>query len=214
MTKTFDGRTPIRVLLVDDSYLVRMGVASLLALATDIAVVGEAVDGLQALELYRTLRPDVVVADLKMPNFDGVQLLNALKKETPAPRVLVLTQYEGDESIHGALAAGALGYVMKETPGPQLLEAIRTVAAGRRHVPIEIASRLAERSMTPRLTPREAQVLELLCQGMSNRNIGAELNVSERTVGVFVTGILTKLAVKSRTEAIAAALRRGFVTRS
>jgi two-component system, NarL family, response regulator len=201
----------IRVLLVEDSYLVRMGIAALIGRATDMTVVAEAEDGIKAVELYRSCKPDVVVTDLKMPSFDGVQLLNVLKKEKPPARVLVLTQYEGDESIRGAIVAGALGYVLKETPGIQLLDAIRTVAAGRRHVPIEIASRLAEQSMTPRLTPRETQVLTLLCKGMSNRSIGTELNVTERTVGVFVTAILAKLDVKSRTEAIATALRRGFV---
>ena len=201
----------IRVLLVEDSYLVRMGVSALIGRATDMHVVAEAANGIQAVELYRTFKPDVVVTDLKMPAFDGVQLLNVLKKEKPPARVLVLTQYEGDESIRGAIVAGALGYVLKETPGTQVLDAIRTVAAGRRHVPIEIASRLAEQMLSPRLTPRETQVLTLLCRGLSNRSIGTELTVSERTVGVFVTAILAKLDVKSRTEAIATALRRGFV---
>ncbi|MDX2022139.1 MAG: response regulator transcription factor [Deltaproteobacteria bacterium] len=203
----------ISVMLVEDSYLVRMGVAALIAQSSDLKVVAEASDGLQAIELYRTHQPRVVVADLKMPHFDGIALLNVLKKENPPARVLVLTQYEGDESIRGAIVAGALGYVTKETPGAQVLDAIRKVANGQRYVPIEIASRLAERNPNSQLTPRESQVLELLCKGLSNRGIAEELQVAERTVGVYVSGILTKLEVKSRTEAIASALRRGFVRR-
>lgn len=203
----------IRVLLAEDNQLVRMGIVSLIATTSDLRISAEARDGVEALESYRRDPPDVVVADLKMPRFDGLQLLTSLKKENPKVRVLILTQYEGDESIHRAILAGALGYVTKETPGPRILDAIRQVAAGQRHVPVEIAARLAERALAPALTPRESQVLELLCQGMSNREIGAQLSVSERTVGVFVTGILGKLDVKSRTEAIAAAMRRGFIER-
>jgi two-component system, NarL family, response regulator len=207
-----DSNQPsIRVLLAEDNQLVRMGIAALVATTTDLRIAAEAADGIEALEFYRANPVDVVVADLKMPRFDGIQLLVALKKEWPKVRVLILTQYEGDESIHRALVAGALGYVTKETAGGQILNAIRAVASGKRHVPVAIATRLAEHALGPQLTPRETQVLGLLCKGMSNREIGAELSISERTVGVFVTAILGKLDVKSRTEAIAAAMRRGFV---
>jgi two-component system, NarL family, response regulator len=201
----------IRILLAEDNQLVRMGVASLVRAAGDMELVGEAVDGVQAVALYRRHQPDVVVTDLKMPSMNGIQVTSALMRETPPGRVLILTQFEGDESIHGALRAGALGYVTKETPGEQILEAIRLVATGRRHIPPAIGERLAQRASMPELTVREQQVLQLIFEGQSNKDIAQTLQISDRTVGVHVSALLGKMSVKSRTEAVAAALRRGLL---
>jgi two-component system NarL family response regulator len=201
----------IRVLLADDNLIARLGVATLIRTVPDFELVGEAPDGAAALALYRELRPDVVVADLKMPGLDGIGLTEALAAAEPPGRVMVLTQYEGDESIYRALKAGALGYVTKESDGEALLDGIRTVAAGRRYVPPSIAARLADRLAGPALSLRELQVLEHVFRGESNREIAAALHVSERTVGVFVSSILAKLGARSRTEAVAVALARGIL---
>lgn len=201
---------PIRVLLADDNLLARMGLAALIQTDSGMRIVGQAKDGLEALSLFQSLRPDVLVADLKMPNFDGIALTVAVCKETPRGRVLALTQYEGDESVLRVLNAGALGYVTKDLDGDELLQAIRTVAQGQRFIPAAIARKLAEMISRP-LSMRELQVLELLRDGLSNKAIADAISISERTVGVHVGNILSTLDAKNRAEAVAIAIKRGIL---
>jgi len=203
--------TPIRVLIAEDNELVRRGIVSLLRAAPNIELVGEAPDGAVAFKLFQQLKPDVLITDMKMPGVDGIALATAVLKENRKARILVLTQYEGDETIRKALRAGVLGYVTKETAGKTILAAIAHVAQGQHYVPVDVGARLAERTAMPELTLRERQVLELIALGLANKDIGVRLELSDRTVGVYVSSLLGKLEVKSRTEAVSAALRRGII---
>jgi two-component system, NarL family, response regulator len=203
--------TTIRVLIAEDNELVRRGIVSLLRAAPNIELVGEAPDGAVALKLYHALKPDVLITDMKMPGVDGIALTAAVLRDDRNARILVLTQYEGDETIRKALRAGALGYVTKETAGELIVAAIEKVAEGHRYVPTDVGARLAERAAMPELSLRERQVLELIAEGLSNKDIGLRLEISDRTVGVYVSSLLGKLEVKSRTEAVSAALRRGII---
>ncbi len=201
---------PIRILLADDNQLARMGLAALIQTDPGLTIVGQARDGGEALTMFRALRPDVLVADLKMPKVDGIQLTAAVCKDDPPGRVLALTQYEGDESVLRVLNAGALGYVTKDIDGDELLEAIRKVARGQRYIPTAIAAKLAEMVTRP-LSMRELQILELLRAGQSNKSIADSISISERTVGVHVSSILAKLDAKNRAEAVAIAIKRGIL---
>lgn len=201
----------VRVLVVEDNELTRVGIVTLLGTDPRLEVVGQAVDGVEAVKLHRTLRPDVVLMDLKMPGFDGIAATAHLVQETPPARVLVLTHYEGDEDIFRALRAGAQGYVTKNLRGGELVAAILAVARGERHVPPEIARRLEQRQGQPELTLRERQVLRLLDEGRTNREIGEALGLAEKTVAVHVGHVLGKLGARSRTEAAAVARRRGLL---
>jgi two-component system NarL family response regulator len=203
--------TKIRILVVEDNLITRLGIVTLLRTDPRMDVVGEAAGGEEAVAEYRRLRPAVVLMDLKMPGTDGVAATAALMREVPPARVLVLSHYDGDEDIFQALRAGALGYVTKELRGGELLTAIETVARGERHLPAELAARLAERETMPALTARERDVLPLLAAGLANREIARALGVAEKTVAIHVGNVLAKLGAKSRTEAVAIARRRGFV---
>ena len=203
--------TTIRVLVVEDDPLTRLGTVTLLETQDDVDVIGEASDGLSAIEIYRKKRPDVVVLDMKIPKLDGASVARELCREGPPARVLVLSYYEGDQSIFDALKAGALGYLTKGVEAREFLTAVRTVSAGERYLPTAIAARLADRMMQPELTPREMQVLDLLFQGLSNREAGKKLSISERTVSMFVSRILFKLDAKSRSEAVSVAIKRGIL---
>jgi two-component system NarL family response regulator len=201
----------IRVLVVEDNFYTRLGTLTFLRSQPGIEVVGEAADGAQALELFDQVQPDVVVVDLRMPDVDGVRLTAWLCQRTPRPPVLVLTHYQGDEDIAAALAAGAQGYLTKEAPGAELVTALRTLHAGERYLPTEIVQRLSTRDHQPPLTRRETQVLKEIAGGASNRDVAQALGLSERTVAVYVSRILSKLGAQSRTEAAAIGLRRGIV---
>jgi DNA-binding NarL/FixJ family response regulator len=201
----------VRVLVVEDNQLMRIGIVSLLRSQGDVEVVGEACDGVEAINRYRALRPDVVLLDLRMPTLDGVQVATALLREDPGARLLVLTHYDGDEQIFQAMRAGARGYLTKESPGGEVLAAVRAVHAGLRYLPPAIAARLAARDEVHVLTARERQVLAAMAEGLANQDIAARLGVSVRTVAIFVRNVLWKLDAKSRTEAVAVARRRGLV---
>jgi two-component system NarL family response regulator len=201
----------IRVLVVEDNLIARLGTVTLIGTEPGLEVVGEVADAAEALAAYRRLRPDVVVTDLRMPGLDGVGLTALLVKETPPARVLVLTYYEGEENVFQAQRAGALGYLGKESHASELIPAIRAVAAGRRYLPAEIAAQLVDRAMRPGLSPREKRVLELIQRGLSNRAVAEELGVAEPTVATHVAQILKKLGVRNRTEAVAAAIERGIL---
>ena len=201
----------IRVLCVDDHPLVREGIAAVIAAQDDIVSVGEAGDGQAALAQYRGLKPDVVVMDLRMPGMGGIEATIQIRKEFPTARIIILTTYEGDEDIHHALDAGAHGYLLKDSVRRELLQSIREVYAGQRHISPVMAARLAEHTPRVSLTPRERQVLQLIAKGLRNKEIGASLNIAEDTVKIHIKNIFGKLAVIDRTQAVVAASQRGFI---
>lgn len=201
----------IRLLIVEDNFITRIGIVTLLSRHPDIHVAGEAADGAAALEFLKTTPVDVVLSDLKMPHVDGVMLTRQIGRDHPNTRVVVLTHYDGDEDIVQALRAGALGYLTKETRGEEILLAVRSAHAGQRYFPPGIAGRLAERVLKPALSAREVQLLELIYQGRSNREIASASRLTERTVGIYVSRILQKLDAKNRTEAVHVAIARGII---
>lgn len=205
------GRTPIRILTADDHPLIRAGLVTFLATEPELQVVAEAADGEEALEKYRELRPDIVLMDLSMPVMDGLSATKAILDEFPDAKVIVLTTYGGDEDIHRALAAGAMGYLVKDMLVADVLNVVRAVHGGRRGIPQTVAATLAEHTPRIPLTPRENEVLSLVANGLTNAGIAARIGRSEETVKVHVKNILLKLDAHDRTEAVTKALRRGFI---
>jgi DNA-binding NarL/FixJ family response regulator len=201
----------IRVLIVEDHNVVRQGLVALINLAEGIQVVGEAADGVEAIAQFRKLQPDVTLVDLRLPKLSGVEIIQRVRSESPQARFVVLTTYDGDEDIYRALKSGAKAYLLKGMTSEELIATIREVAAGRSHIPPAIAERLAERMGTEDLTPREADVLEQIVQGKSNKEIATELDISEATVKTHINSLLGKLGVTDRTQAATAAIRRGLV---
>jgi DNA-binding NarL/FixJ family response regulator len=201
----------IRVLVVDDHPVVCRGLAAILKAEPDMAVAGQAANGRQAVELYRTLRPDVTLMDLRMPVMSGVEAIREIRKEFKNAAFVVLTTYQGDEDIHRALEAGALAYLLKGMSDHELIEAIRAVHSGLRYIPKPIVDLLANRPVRSELSSRERQILGLIVRGMSNRQIGDELGIAEATVKWHVNLILSRLNVADRTQAAIAALNRGIV---
>ena len=201
----------IRVLCVDDHPIVREGIAAMIASQDDIVTVGEASNGMAAIEQYRQLKPDVVVMDLRMPGMGGVEATTQIKRQFPSARIIVLTTYEGDEDIHRALEAGAQGYILKDSVRRELLNTIREVYAGHRHISPAMAARLAEHTPRVALSPRELEVLQSIAKGLRNKEIGAKLDIAEDTVKVHIKNIFGKLEVIDRTEAVVAASQRGFI---
>ena len=202
---------PIRVLVVDDHPLVRQGVVAVVAAESDMAVVGEAGDGRQAVEQFRKLRPDVALIDLGLPLLDGIGAMEAIRSEFPHSRFIALTVYQGDEDVHRALQAGAQAYLLKNAPSSQLVAAIRAVHAGLRKIPPEVASLISDRGPGPGLTAREIEVLRLVAKGRTNLEIAEELQITRGTAKWFVSSILSKLGVDDRTEAVTMALERGIL---
>jgi two-component system NarL family response regulator len=203
-------RSKIRLLLVDDHLVVRVGLRSLLETQPDMAVVGEVAGGEAAIEAYENLQPDVVLMDLRMPQMDGPEATAAIRRKFPEARVLVLTTFDNDEDICRGLEAGAMGYLVKNTESEPLLETIRAVHAGTYTLPPEVAARLAQRRAAPELSPRELEVLLLIVKGNSNKEIGGRLKLAENTVKNHVKMILEKLGVSDRTQAVTTALQRGL----
>jgi DNA-binding NarL/FixJ family response regulator len=201
----------IRVLCVDDHPVVLEGLGAIISSEDDMAVVAEATNGQSAIDKYREHRPDVVVMDLRMPSIGGVEATATIRKEFPAARIIVMTTYEGDEDIHRALAAGAQGYLLKDTVRQDLLQAIRQVLAGKRYVSSRMAARVAENTPRVPLSPRELEVLRLVAEGLRNKEIGGRLNIAEDTVRIHVGNILTKLKVADRTQAVVSAMQRGII---
>jgi two-component system NarL family response regulator len=203
---------PIRVLIVEDHNVVRQGLVALLNVVDGLTVVGEAADGLEAIDQIRKHQPDVTLMDLRMPRMGGVEVIQRIRSETPQARFIVLTTYDGDEDIYRALKAGARAYLLKGMTCEDLVTTIRAVHAGKSHIPPAIAERLAERMGSEDLTPREFDVLQEIVHGKSNKEIAAALNVSEATVKTHINSLLGKLGVTDRTQAATAAIQRGIVT--
>jgi DNA-binding NarL/FixJ family response regulator len=192
--------------------VVRQGLVALLNVVDGIEVVGEAADGVEAIAQFRKCQPNVTLIDLRMPRLSGVEVIQRIRMETPAARFIVLTTYDGDEDIFRALQAGARAYLLKGMTTDDLVDTIRTVHAGRSHIPPAIAQRLAERVGTEELTPREFDVLEQIVGGCSNKEIATALDISEATVKTHINSLLGKLGVTDRTQAATAAIQRGIVT--
>lgn len=203
--------TGIRVLSVDDHPLLREGLAAVIDNQPDMFMAAQAANGSEAVEMFRKHRPDVTLMDLRLPDMSGIDVLARIRAEFPDARIIMLTTYEGDVDVQRSLAAGARGYLLKSTPPKELLDAIRQVHAGKKRVPPEVASRLAEHLGDEQLTEREVEVLQLVAGGNRNREIAARLFISEETVKVHVKHIMEKLAAADRTQAVAIGLRRGII---
>lgn len=201
----------IRIVVVDDHFIVRIGLLSLINTEPNLTVVGEAGDGHEAIRLFQELRPDLVVMDMRLPGLEGPEAARAIREIDPAARILMLSAFEGDADIHTALEAGASGYVLKSVTGEELIPAINAVAAGRRWVPQEIASRLRSRNTYEELTAREHEVLIQLSRGLANKEIADILGISEHTTKGHLKSILGKLRVLDRTQAVIAAVQRGLI---
>jgi two-component system NarL family response regulator len=201
----------IRVLIADDHAVVRDGLAAMIGRWPDTTVVAEAQDGRDAVAQWKRHRPDVTLLDLRMPELDGVGAIEQIRQLDPAARVILLTTFDGEEDIYRGIRAGAKAYLLKDAPRDEILNCIRRVHAGETFVPAPLAAKLAERISGAELTERETSVLRALAKGQSNKQIGRSLFISETTVKAHLKSIFSKLNVLSRTEAIAAAARRGIV---
>ena len=201
----------IRILTVDDHQLLREGIAAVLEGQPDMVLIGQASNGREAIESFRQHRPDVTLMDLRMPDMSGIEAITAIRAEFPNARIIVLTTYAGDVQAAGALKAGASGYLLKNLVRKELLETIRVVHAGKRRVPPEIATEIAEHVADDALTEREIEVLRRVAAGKSNKVIAAELDISEGTVKTHMKSILPKLDASDRTHAVMIALKRGIL---
>jgi two-component system, NarL family, response regulator len=202
---------PIRIVIADDHIVVRDGLAAILGMQPDMQILGEAGDGEEACAAFERHRPDVLLLDLRMPKMDGVDVVRAIRVRHPDARIVIITTYAGDEDIFRSLRAGAKGYLLKDSPRQQIIEAVRNVFAGQQYIPAAIASKVAEHALSPQLTAREVEVIQRVARGESNKEVGAALSISEGTVKTHVKGVLAKLEATSRTEAVTIARRRGFI---
>jgi DNA-binding NarL/FixJ family response regulator len=201
----------IRVLTVDDHQLLREGIAAVIESQEDMTLVAQASNGREAVECFRRLRPDVTLMDLRMPDMSGIEAITAIRSEFRDARIVVLTTYAGDAQASAALRAGAVGYLLKSLVRKELLETIRAVHSGKRRVPAEIATEIAEHVADDALTVREVEVLRRVAAGKSNKLIAAELDISEGTVKTHMKSILPKLDASDRTHAVMIALKRGIL---
>jgi two-component system, NarL family, response regulator len=203
--------TPIRILVAEDHLVARVGVGAIVNMQPDMKVVGEAANGQQAVEMYRKIRPDVVLLDMRMPIMSGVEAAKVIKTEFPEAKMIALTTYGGDEDIRRALAVGIQAYLTKDVLHDELLKAIRAVHSGQKYLPAAVAAALTAQMPRPDLSAREVQVLELIVRGLANKQIAYSLNIAEHTVKNHVKNILSKLGVQDRTQAATAAIQRGIV---
>jgi two-component system, NarL family, response regulator len=205
------GDETLRILLVDDHPVVRDGLASILRTQSDLEVVGQAADGASAVATYLSLRPEVLMLDLRMPGMDGFEAAQRILEADPAAQVLVMTTYDGDEDIFRCLRLGAKGYLLKDAPASEILTAIRVVGRGGQYTSHLVAAKAMRRMSQAGLTPRELDVLAQIAQGRSNKDIADRLGMTEGTVKTHVKAILAKLDAMSRTDAVAIAARRGLI---
>lgn len=206
-----EGRVPIRVLCVDDHPLVRDGIAYALQAQSDMILVASANNGREAIAMFQEHRPDVTLMDLKLPDFDGIEVISRIREKFPQARFIVLTTYSGDVRAARALKAGAKGYLLKSMLRKELTDTIRAVHGGQRRITSEIASNISENIAADALTPRELDVLRALAGGMSNKTVASALDISEETVKGHMKNILSKLNANDRTHAILIAMKRGYI---
>lgn len=201
----------IRILIVDDHPLLREGVVSLVEKQADMVIVAEASDGKEALQLFQQHIPDITLMDLRLPGIDGINAMTSILAEFPDAKIIVLTTFSGDAQVLRALKAGARGYLLKDLLRKELLDAIRTVQAGRKRIPPEIASQIAEHASDTYLTRREIEVLQLIAAGNPNKLVADKLSVTEETIKMHVKSILSKLSANDRTHAVTIAVKRGII---
>ena len=202
---------PIKIFCVDDHPLMREGIAAIIRNESDMRLVGEASSGSEAILGFREHKPDITLMDLRLPDIGGIDALIAIRTEFADARIIMLTTFEGDIEIQRAFQAGAQGYMLKSMPRRQLIETIRKVHSGKKHIPHEIAAQLAEHLGDEALSNREIEVLKQIAGGNRNRDIGAKLFISEETVKGHVKHIMEKLGASDRTEAVAIGVRRGII---
>ena len=202
---------PVRVMCVDDHRLMREGIRRIVALQPDMVVVAEASNGTEAIEQFQKHKPDVTLMDLQLPSVNGHEAIKAIRSLQPDARIVVLTMYYGDEDVYRAIAAGVMGYILKDAVPDDLIHVIREVHAGRRVMGADIQRALAQRATQRTLTVREQQVLELLSRGMRNKEIASALGITADTTGAHVKSIYAKFGVHDRTAALAEAIRRGLI---
>jgi DNA-binding NarL/FixJ family response regulator len=206
-----DNPTRIRILSVDDHALLRKGMTALVNAEPDMKLVAEASNGQEAIEAFRLHQPDVTLMDLQMPGLNGTEAIDRIRSEFPNARIIVLTTYTGDVQVLRALRAGARGYVLKGHMHRELLDTIRTVHAGQKRIPPEVAAQLAEHAADDELTEREIDVVRLIASGNSNKLIADQLSIGEATVKGHVSNILSKLGANDRAHAVTIALKRGII---
>lgn len=202
---------PLRILVADDHPLLREGIGAVLAGHADLQLVGEAADGLEAVAQFRKLQPDVTLLDVQMPRLGGIEAAIAIRSEFPGARIIMLTTYRGDAQAMRALKAGAVGYLLKSMLRRELIDTIHAVHAGRRYLPPEIASEIAQHATDDALSAREIETLQRVAAGNANKEIARQLSISEETVKSHVKSMLAKLGARDRTHAVTIALKRGII---
>jgi DNA-binding NarL/FixJ family response regulator len=208
---TITSSTTVKVLLVEDHFMARLALRSILGDSPALSIVGEADNGQEAVRLYTMLRPDVTVMDLNLPKLNGFDAISEIRLTNRTAKIVVLTNYDGSEDVYRALRNGAMAYLTKDASGRELVSAIQTVHQGVRYLPRAVRDRLAERMPLMDLTTREQQILRLIASGNSNKDIAYVLQIAEKTVRIHVSNLLEKLGARDRTQAAIFAIQRGFV---
>lgn len=207
----FGAMKPIRILIVDDHPILRVGIAALIASSKEMECVGQVGSGEEAIEQHALLKPDVTLMDLRLPGIGGVETIRRIKSQSPKARFIILTTYEGDEDIHQAMEAGASGYLVKGLPQEMLVNAVRRVHSGERYLPPPMTKALSQRTPDSNLSLREREVLRLVANGQSNKEIASSLGIAEATVKCHVSVILARLNANDRTQAVVNAIKRGLI---